>query len=143
MTSIAEWPIAAVTVRLDQAGERGPLEIPTSQIIELVTSAINAADEGSRGQLLTREYFDNEDAVMLGQVTSYAPMQCIIVPFDDPRPFFILSNSYSAVRVISYTWTASRQMRVFTNKDFIDATKEFASRLEVAYEKSVALSKQS
>jgi len=141
MTSIAEWPIAAVTVRLDQAGERGPLEIPTVQIIELVTSAINAADEGSRGQLLTRDYFDREDAVMLGQVTSYAPMQCIIVPFDDPRPFFILNNSYSAVRVLSHTWTSNRQMRVFTNTDVINATKEFAARLKLAYEKSVATSK--
>jgi hypothetical protein len=143
MTSIAEWPLAAVTVRLDQAGERGPLEIPTTQIIDLVTAAINTADEGSTGQLVTRDYFDREDAVMLGQVSSYAPSQCIIVPFDDPRPFFILNNSYSAVRVLSHTWTSNRQMKVFTNKDVINATKEFAARLKHAYEQSLAPSKRS
>jgi len=143
MTSIAEWPIAAVTVRLDQAGERGPLEIPTAQIIELITTAINSGDGGSRERLVTKDYFDNEDAIMLGQDSSYAPRQLLIVPFDEKEPFFYLNRRYSAVRVLSHTWSGNRGMNIITEKNIIEATIDFALRLELAYQDSVASSKRS
>jgi|GEM_PF-5314145 len=143
MTSIAEWPIAAVTVRLDKAGERGPLEIPTPQIVELVTATISLADEGSKERLITKDYFDNEDAIMLGQDSSYGPRQFIIVPLDEKEPFFYLDRKYSGVRVLSHTWSGNRGMSIITNQNIILATRRFAASLELAYLDSITPSNRS
>ena len=131
-TPVSEWPVAAITVRLDRAGEYPALSV--DEIEYLVQEAIKAGGESFRLRFITKEYFDNVEGIALGQDSVSSEHQFIVVPEEEPQPFFFRNRSYGGVRIISYTWSGSRTMgNPPTERDIIAGVKGFAARLESAY----------